>query len=298
MMALLSLVAFALGAIGLAPGVGAGPSPAARHRQVRSELALPWSKRWPPLPDSVVHGSIELHADGSGAMKGSRASWPRTLSQMDVFAKTRKLGWTSPDGDADGDHGVSGVCRPTSGVQTTRHNIVRILADLTDCGPGVKQLGAFPDASSPLQSCAQKVDEDDECGLFFQLEDETFTCSCMTGSASCPERVSTTTCAYQLVPPVCGNTTGLQVHAHNAVQVIFAVYPLLFVAGCANATSLGIYPDGLQSCANEVANNPACGNKFTMHRTTFACTCLKPGSRCDTQDDADTCLYDIAAPVT
>merc|ERR1719240_2249353 len=94
-----------------------------------------------------------------------------------------------PDTDEDSaeDDGASGVCRPTNGVQTDKRKTVKILADLTNCGEAVKELATLVDSTDPLQTCAQKADEDDECGFYFQLEDETFVCSCVTGTAKCPK---------------------------------------------------------------------------------------------------------------
>jgi len=209
--------------------------------------------------------------------------------------------------DDDENRVRAGVCVGIHGIHTKKASNVKVLADLSDCGAGVKELVAdLSNNTSPLATCAQKVENDADCGHVFQMEhgknapdgSHRIVCSCLKGAGACPKRTSKTTCAYTLVPPVCSNATGIELHSQDSLFKVKVVYPTQFGVGCTNAKNLGAnFSGGLQACADAVANNPECGTTFQMHRQTSNCTCLKPKATCDYQDSTEICQYQVVPQI-
>jgi len=236
---------------------------------------------------------------GAGSEKRNRKLHVQGVLNVEGVIEQRH----QDDSKADPRHGADddvkrdGVCLGTGGILTRKTSDVKVVADLSDCGAGVKELVAdLSNDSSPLSTCAQKVEDDADCANAFQMEDESFKCSCMKGAAHCPKRGSNTTCIYTLVPPVCSNTTGIVLHSNNSLFRVQAVYPNQFGAGCTNTTTLGAhFSGGLKACADLVASNPECGATFQMHRQTSNCTCLKPNATCAYEDSTEICQYEVVS---
>lgn len=196
----------------------------------------------------------------------------------------------------DPDDTNNGVCQKTSGLQMDGGVYVLAIEDLSVCeGHDVKDFGMIRDANIPLQACSMKVAKDPECSSKFTMETVTNECKCVKKEKKCKHKKSTTTCVYQLVPPVCANTTGIALSDAGNNSRVQAVYPVQFNAKCSNATSLGRFPDGVKSCAAAVAKKEACGHQFEFHRTEFSCHCLIKNRTCTSQDSKDFCLYELTS---
>jgi len=185
------------------------------------------------------------------------------------------------------------ICISTNGLQMDSGTQVLAIEDLSDCGDDVKDLGDFNDANNALQSCSEKVEGDAECSLKFVMQDSTDECKCVKKGNNCAKRNTTNTCVYQLMPPICANTTDFLLMRDASTHTLDAVYPVGFDASCSNATSLGTFPDGLENCANAVLDDPTCGDTFEFHRTRFDCLCLKNGTTCTSHDSNGFCLYQV-----
>lgn len=255
--------------------------------------------------------AVELHADGSTSIQAS-AQKHKPMERVSQDVQHGRLlrreldlipGMEGPvyhdEEDQPGELKYVGACVSTHGIFTELHNHVVIMNDNSDCGASVKVLAAdLSSESNPLLSCIAKVEADSACSRSFQMVEQTYKCSCMTGAAEadCPVEDSQDTCTYKLIPQACAaNTTGIV----SGGKDVMMVYQNQFQNGCAHAKTLSPniqgknLRDAVQACADSAADDSACSDTFEVDSIGLSCKCVEKGKVCDYVDSATACQYEL-----